>query len=114
MITKSDILPTASSALTQAIHAWLDEHRQPLPKAITHSLANAARARPWQETSPKKTARPLLTTAEVAERWRRCIHTVQRRIRTGELPRLVMNQGHILIPLDAVLKFENNATVPRP
>jgi excisionase family DNA binding protein len=112
MITKNEIVTAASSALAHAVHAWLNEHREPLLHAIAQALAQEAPPTRTQK-SPLTNEEPLyLTQAEVAKRWRCCVHTVQRRIRAGELPRLGMNKRHILIPLDAVMKFEKSALVP--
>jgi hypothetical protein len=68
MITKKDILTTVSSALAQAIHGWLDDHRQPLLQALVLALANPAPAKARLETPPDNQESQYLTTVEVAKR----------------------------------------------
>jgi excisionase family DNA binding protein len=112
IITKHQILAAGSAALTKAFHDWLDENREPLLQIIAHALSTSGPGTPADEIPPPADPqRPYLTTTEVARRWNCCVHTVRRKVRAGELPRLRMSQRHILIPIEAVLRFEKDASL---
>jgi excisionase family DNA binding protein len=107
MITKTQILAAGSKALTETFRDWLDEHREPILQIIAQAVVNAAPRKP----ADKLPQRPNLTVAEVARRWNYCVHTVHRKVRTGKIPTVMLSRRRILIPLEAVLKFERDATI---
>ena len=109
MITKDQILTAGTTALAKAFQKWLDENREAVLQTIA-TVANSASQKPTKEAPAKSTDGPFLTVGEVAARWHCCIQTVHRRLKAGQLPRLMMNRRHILIPLEAVLKLEKDAT----
>ena len=114
MITKDQILAAGTSALTKAFHTWLDENREPLLRLIAQVLAAPSRQKPTHEVHSGDSKHPYLTVTDVARRWNCCVHTVRRKVRAGELPALKMSRRRILIPLEAVLKFEKGATSSPP
>jgi excisionase family DNA binding protein len=110
IITKDQILAAGSAALKKAFYDWLDENREPLLQIIAHALFTSGPGKPTDEI-PADPKCPYLTTTEVARRWNCFVHTVRRKVRAGELPRLMMSQRHILIPIEAVLRFEKVANL---
>jgi excisionase family DNA binding protein len=114
MITKNQILAVGAAALTKAFHSWLDENREPLLHLIAQLHVTSPQEKPTNDARIAGHKRPYLTTTELARRWNCCVHTVRRKVRAGELPGLKMSRRRILIPLEAVLKFEKGATSSPP
>jgi len=114
MITKNQILAAGAAALTKAFHSWLDENREPLLHLIAQVLAAPSHNKPTNDVNSGDPKLPYLTVTDIARRWNCCVHTVRRKVRAGELPALKMSRRRILIPLEAVLKFEKGATSSPP
>jgi excisionase family DNA binding protein len=112
IITKYQILAAGSAALKKAFHDWLDENREPLLQIIAHALFTSGPGKLTDEIPPPADPKcPYLTTTEVARCWNCFVHTVRRKVRAGELPRLMMSQRHILIPIEAVLRLQKVANL---
>jgi excisionase family DNA binding protein len=114
MITKDEILSAGSSALTTVFECWLEQNREQILKLIEAAFANAASQRFTSESRSDDPERPHLTPAELAERWGCCVHTVLRKIRSGELCGLMMSRRRVLISREEVLKFERDASTLMP
>ena len=50
---------------------------------------------------------PLLTTKQIASRWLVSVETVERRIRSGQLPALKLGRC-VRVRADALAEYENN------
>jgi excisionase family DNA binding protein len=111
MITKDEILAAGTAALSEAFERWLNDNRQEILRAIAHQVAARAPEPKQDNDRGAPPPQPYLTTKQLAARWGCCVTTVRRKIASGALTCLMMNRRHILIPIEAVTKFEKDATV---
>jgi excisionase family DNA binding protein len=109
MITNKELMAACSSALAEAAHRWLNDNRQILLRQLTETLKNPLPSASLQQEERAPAQNQYLTTADVAIRWKCCLHTVRRMIRSGKLTCLRLGRRHVLIPVAAVLKVEADA-----
>src|SRR5690242_20579630 len=110
MIIKNEIIAVGSAALREAFRHWLNDNREAVLRILKDSLSAGPPDKSSHTAQPEPTPPLYLRTSEVASRWGCCVHTVLRKIRSGELACLRMNRRHILVPIQAILELEKNAT----
>jgi excisionase family DNA binding protein len=113
MISNRQIVDGIKDALFKAFKAWLDENRAEILKMTAEAGAAIVEGRRKPVPEPEPVPNPhLLTTAQVAERWKYHQESIRRLVCERVLSSVRLGQ-RVRVPLQEVERYEREGTLGR-